>query len=93
MNKENKKNWKNIWTLEYNQEQDTFHIQEASGAFQNNYENFIQDLNGKWSILGVFDSYAECQKYKENISEKKIVVSSMLSLEKKGKMKLISYEP
>jgi hypothetical protein len=49
-------------------------------------------LKENWSILGVFDSYEECEKYKEDIVEKKIFVSSMVSLEKKGKLKLIKYE-
>lgn len=92
MKTKNKTKWQNLWTLECNQEQNKFHIQEASGAFQTNYENFIQDLKENWSILGVFDSYEECEKYKEDIVEKKIFVSSMVSLEKKGKLKLIKYE-
>ena len=61
-------------------------IQEAGGAFQTNYENFIQDLKENWSILGVFDSYEECEKYKEDIVEKNIRIQYGI-LGKKGKTK------
>ncbi len=63
-----------LWTLEYSQEQDKFHIQEADTRFQLNVENFIQGLPEKWSILGVFNSYKECEKYKEDVKINKKLV-------------------
>ncbi len=66
--------WNGLWTLEYNQDQKKFHTQEANTRFQINAENFIQDLSETWSILGVFNSYKECESYKKDIiTNKKIV--------------------
>ena len=75
--------WRGLWTLEYNQGQKKFHIQEADTRFQINAENFIQDLGESWSILGVFNSYEECERYKEEIETNKKLVKI---LEKKLEM-------
>jgi hypothetical protein len=63
--------WGGLWTLEYNQLQDKFHIETADTKFQASMEDFVnnefKDNMSKlfWYTLGIFNSYEECENYKD----------------------------
>ena len=89
----NTKDTNKRWILDYNEDQDKFHVEEADNRFYENREKFIKnESNNNWMTLGVFDSYYDAVTYKENIVEKKIFLSDMLSLEEKGKLKFVKYD-
>jgi hypothetical protein len=48
-------NTKEVWVVEYNSEQDKFHIQELDTTLRYNLENAKKGIsNGAWPIIGIF---------------------------------------
>jgi hypothetical protein len=57
--------WRGLWSLEYNQNQDRFHIQEADISFQSNMQSYVSQEMDSWVTMGVFNSFNECQEYND----------------------------
>lgn len=66
-----KNTWEKLWTLEYNNTQEKFHIDNADINFKNNTQAFLNSEYTEWTNLGVFNSFEEAQKYKDFILLKK----------------------
>ena len=64
-------NWKGLWTLEWNETQEKFHIESADTRFEMNMDDFLNSESSEWYTLGVFNSYDEAQNYKDFLLKKK----------------------
>jgi len=56
-------NWSGLWTLEWNEKQEKFHIESANDRFHLNKLEFIDGTLNHWSMLGVFNSFKEAENY------------------------------
>ena len=68
MNNIYEKNWKGLWTLEWNEVQQKFHIETADTRFSGNVDSFLKGDVSEWYTLGIFNSYKEASDSAENLS-------------------------
>lgn len=59
------------YTLEWNQKQKKFHIGLASDMFSRNANDYMNDVDQNWYMLGVFPSYKAASKYRVSLSKEK----------------------
>lgn len=60
--------YKGMWTVEWNQNQEKFHIETADTRFRENTEDYLKDKPSEWCMLGVFNSYKEASEFSGNLN-------------------------
>ena len=73
MNKKTKKSlieklpnygWNGLWLVEWNEDQEAFHIESAQSRFIDSIAAFNEKRKlGAWNSLGIFNSYEEAQAF------------------------------
>ena len=61
--------WDEMWTLEWNEKQKMFHIENANDRFHLNQLDYIDsDNKNHWSMLGVFNSRERAEACRNDIT-------------------------
>jgi hypothetical protein len=61
------KNWKGLWTLEWNEVQKKFHIESADLRFATSVDDFLDGKVSEWYMLGIFNSYSDAVDFSESL--------------------------
>jgi len=61
------KKWKGLWTLEWNEVQEKFHIESADTRFSISVDDFLSGKVSEWYMLGIFNSYKEALEFSESL--------------------------
>jgi len=60
-------NWSGLWTLEWNEVQEKFHIESADTRFSISVDDFLIGKVSEWYMLGIFNSYSDAVEFSESL--------------------------
>jgi hypothetical protein len=63
------RNWKGLWTLEWNEVQQKFHIESADIRFSSTIDDFLNCKVSEWYMVGIFNSYKEAVEFSTTLLE------------------------
>jgi hypothetical protein len=62
-----KEQWNGLWTLEWNEVQKKFHIEQADTRFLSSLNDFLNKQVSEWYTLGVFNSYKDAASFADSL--------------------------
>ena len=64
--------WNGLWLVEWNEDQEAFHVESAQSRFTDSIAAFNEkQKRGAWVSLGIFNSYKEAQAFVDLLRDRR----------------------